>query len=207
MIHEIASLSTIAVTFFIVTVSPGPATISNATIAMRFGRKTGLSYGAGLSCGLAFWGVIAASGTGAILQGSLYLLMLLKISGGLYLLWLAFLSAQAAWNSEDDSAATSSDRNWFLQGLLLNLSNPKAVLAWMAALSIGLNSSDGFYKVALATVVCIVVGFVVYAIYSFLFSVRSMMRAYHHCRRWVQAVMAGLFGLAGTGLIRSSFVQ
>ena len=86
MINELASLSTVALTFFIVTVSPGPATISNATIAMQYGRKTGLSYGAGLSCGLAFWGIVAASGMGAILQGSLYLLVLLKIAGGLYLL-------------------------------------------------------------------------------------------------------------------------
>lgn len=207
MINELASLSTVALTFFIVTVSPGPATISNATIAMQYGRKTGLSYGAGLSCGLAFWGIVAASGMGAILQGSLYLLMLLKISGGLYLLWLAFLSARSAWYSEVENAATSSERNWFLQGLLLNMSNPKAVLAWMAALSIGLNSSDGFYKIALATVLCIVFGCVAYAIYSLLFSVRSMMLAYQRCRRWIQTIVAGLFGLAGAGLLRSSFAQ
>ena len=204
---ELISLASIAFTFFIVTVSPGPATISNATIAMNHGRKTSLSYGSGLSCGLAFWGLIAASGMGAVLQSSLYLLMILKIMGGLYLLWLAYLSARSAWRSDVESTVISSKRNWFLQGLLLNMSNPKAVLAWMAALSVGLNSNDDIYTIFIATGVCIVVGFVANALYSILFSVGGIMRGYQRCRRWIEGVVAGLFALAGIGLIRSSFAQ
>ena len=204
---ELISLASIVLTFFIVTVSPGPATISNATIAMHHGRKTSLSYGAGLSCGLAFWGLIAASGMGAVLQSSLYILMMLKILGGLYLLWLAYLSARSAWRSDIENTVISSKRNWFLQGLLLNMSNPKAVLAWMAALSFGLNSNDDIYTIAIATGVCIAVGFVTNALYSILFSVGGIMRGYQRCRHWVQGVVAGLFALAGIGLIRSSFAQ
>lgn len=90
------SLFSIGLAFFVIAISPGPANISNAMVAMSQGRKISLIYGAGLSIGLVFWGIIAASGLGIILQSSIYLLMTLKIFGGLYLIWIAFLSAKEA---------------------------------------------------------------------------------------------------------------
>ncbi len=204
---EAISLTSTTLAFFIVTISPGPATISNATIAMKHGRKAGLIYGAGLSCGLSFWGVIAASGMGAVLQGSLQLLMILKIIGGLYLLWLAFLSARSALHPEQERKIVFGKQSWFLQGLILNMSNPKAVLAWMAALSFGLNSNDGLYSLVIAAVVCTVIGFAVYTLYSVLFSIGGVMRCYQHCRCWINGTVAGLFTFAGFGLIRSAFTR
>lgn len=84
------SLLSIALIFFVMVASPGPATISNAAIAMSHGREPGLSYGAGLSAGLFFLGVIAATGLDVAPQGSVYLLSALTLLGGVYLLLLAF---------------------------------------------------------------------------------------------------------------------
>lgn len=201
------ALVSIGFAFFIVTASPGPATISCAAVAMSSGRVAGLTYAAGLSCGLAFWGLIAASGMGAVLQGSVYWLMMLKLLGGLYLLWLAFLSARSAWWPAREQAAKPGGRSWFAKGLILNLSNPKAVVAWMAALSIGIDSNDGPVLVALATAVCIIVGCVCYAGYSILFSITAMARGYQHCSRMIDGVVAGLFSVAGVALIRSAFAR
>lgn len=203
MLESISPASTF-LAFFIVAASPGPATVSNATIAMRHGRKIGLIYGAGLSFGLSFWGLIAASGMGAVLQSSLHVLMILKVLGGLYLLWLAFLSARSALQPESGNTVVSGKQGWFLQGLILNMSNPKAVLAWMAALAVGLGSNDGVYALVNATTVCAVIGFVVYALYSVLFSIGGVMRWYRRCHRWINGAVAGLFASAGFGLIRSA---
>jgi len=202
---DFASLAVTALAFFVVAVSPGPANISNAAIAMTYGRKTSLTYGAGLSCGLAFWGVIAASGMGAVLQNSLYLLMVLKMFGGLYLLWLAWNSGRSAMRSENTDFAAPAKGRWFWRGLILNMSNPKSVIAWMAALSVGLGPDDGLLSVAVATFVCIGGGFLNNALYSLLFSVDGMMVAYRRLRRWIDGVVAGLFAVAGLGLIKSAF--
>ncbi len=91
--------------------------------------------------------------------------------------------------------------------MLLNLSNPKAVLAWMAALSVGLNSNTDVYSIALATGACMTAGFLGYIFYSILFSVGGIMHAYRRFHRWIDGIVAGLFILAGIGLIRSSFAQ
>ena len=50
------SLFSIGLAFFVIAISPGPANISNAMVAMSQGRKISLIYGAGLSIGLVFWG-------------------------------------------------------------------------------------------------------------------------------------------------------
>ncbi len=189
--------------FFIVTISPGPATISNATITMRHGRKIGFIYGAGLSCGLSSWGLIAASDMGTVLQSSLYLLMTIKVLGDLNLFWLAFLSARTALSQKANLYL--ANKIGFYKGLILNMSNPKPVIAWMAALSIGLNSNDGIYSLVISTSVCIFIGFVVYTLYSFLFSIGGVMPWYKRWSRWVSGTMEGLFTLAGFGLIRSAF--
>jgi len=204
---DLMSLASIGSAFFVIAVSPGPATISNANIAMRHGRSISFVYGLGLSFGLVFWGLVAASGMGAVLQASADALMMLKVLGGLYLFWLAFQSARTALRSDPGLVSTINSRHWFLKGLLLNISNPKSVIAWMAALSIGLDANDGVLSIVAATGVCIAVGFLVNAGYTVLFSMKGMMKAYQRCYRWVSGAVAGFFALAGMGLIRSAFVR
>lgn len=202
---ELFPLASTALAFFVIAASPGPATLSNSAIAMRHGRNASLTYGAGLSCGLVFWGLIAATGMGAVLQSSLYLLTALKIFGGIYLLWLAYLSARSSLSGETAPRPTDTNQRWFWRGLLLNLSNPKSVIAWMAALSIGLDADASAGNVATATVVCIAVGFFTNALYSLIFSVDGMMAAYERFRRRIEGTTAVLFTVSGLGMIRSAF--
>lgn len=199
------SLLAVAAAFFVVTAFPGPANIAVATVSMSRGRRNGLLFGAGLSFGLAFWGVVAATGMGALLQGSAEFLFLLKIAGGLYLLWLAVQSGRAALGNGGKSLESVSDGRWFVRGLLLNLSNPKAVVAWMAALSMGLGGGDGTGAVVAATSVCMALGFLNYAGYAIAFSMPGFMAGYRRFRKWVDGVAACLFAVAGIGLIRSAF--
>ncbi len=206
---DLLSLFSIGLAFFVIAVSPGPANISNATIAMSKGRKTSLIYGAGLSTGLVFWGIIAASGMGAVLQSSVYLLMALKIFGGLYLLRLAYLSGKEAIKSNpvdiDFIGQSASGKSWFFRGFIMNISNPKTVIAWMAALSVGLGENDGMLSLLSGLLICILVGFVTNALYSICFSYTSMMNWYQRASKWVNGVTAALFTVAGLGLLRSAF--
>jgi threonine efflux protein len=104
------------------------------------------------------------------------------------------------------TAQTQGGR-WFWRGLLLNLSNPKAVVAWMAALSMGLGQGTGTHAVAIATLICVGLGFVNYAGYALTFSLPGFMAGYRRSRRWIDGVVAGLFALAGLSLIRSALTR
>jgi threonine/homoserine/homoserine lactone efflux protein len=190
----------------IVTVSPGPANIAVSTVALRHGRRRGLWFGLGLTLGLAFWGLVAATGMGAVLQASAEALFALKILGGVYLSWLAFNAAKAALKGvAEEAGGRSADHSWGLpQGLLLNLSNPKAVFAWMAALSMGLSAEAGGALVPVATALCMLIGLANYAGYALIFSLPGMMAGYRRISRWVEGAVAGLFSAAALGLFRSA---
>ncbi len=198
------SILPILIAFIVVTVSPGPANIAVATVAMSSGRRNGIYFGLGLSIGLAFWGLVAATGLGVILQASEVALLMLKILGGGYLLWLACQSAMSASSSAGKIDGSKRNGRWFIRGLMLNISNPKAVVAWMAALSMGLGAGDSSAQVISATCICIAIGFINYAGHAFAFSFSGVMSGYQRFRRWFDGVVAGLFAIAGFSLIKSA---
>ena len=205
-------LASIFAAFFIVAASPGPATLAVSTVSAASGRKNGMIFGTGLAFGLAFWGLVAATGLGAILQASTHLLIALKVAGGLYLLWLAYGSARSAMRAAPeepgpDSHVRSSEKRLFAKGLALNLSNPKAVVAWMAALSVGLGADDGLAGVVVATLGCTLIGLLVYATYAAAFSISVIMNGYVKFRRWIDGMVSALFAIAGIALIRSAVTR
>ena len=207
-----AGLASILAAFFIVTASPGPATLAVSTVSAASGRKSGMIFGAGLAIGLAFWGLVAATGLGAILQASTHLLIVLKVAGGLYLLWLAFGSARsamrvAAETPGPDSRIQPSETRLFAQGLALNLSNPKAVFAWMAALSVGLGADDGLGGAVVATLACALIGFLFFGAYAAAFSLSIVRSGYARFRRCIDGLVSALFACAGIALIRSALTR
>ena len=201
---DAASLLTVGATFWVVAATPGPANISNAAIAMRYGRRASLVYGFGLSLALVFWGVLAATGMGAVLQTSATALIALKIFGGAYLLWLAWQSGRSAVRPGAADAGRIAAGRWFWRGVILNLSNPKAVFAWMSALAMGLDPSDTLGAVVATTLVCVGVAFFNNLSYSLIFSTGGMMALYARARRWIEGASAALFALGGLALIRSA---
>ena len=144
---------------------------------------------------------------GAVLQASERVLLALKLFGGAYLLWLAYAAARSAARPAPRMAAPVGHGRWVLRGVILNLSNPKAVFAWMAALAVGLNPSDGAAAVVAATVICAGIGLANYALWAVLFSTHGAMALYARMRRGIDGALALLFGVAGLGLIRSALAR
>jgi threonine efflux protein len=92
-----------------------------------------------------------------------------------------------------------------MRGLVLNLSNPKTVVAWMAVLSMGLGAGDNNWSVVAARLGCVALGFVNYAGYEMAFSRPGFMAGYRPLLRWIDGTVAGLFAMVGLGLIGSAF--
>jgi len=204
---DLTALVTMAAAFFVVAVAPGPATLGCASIAVAEGRAAGLQFAFGLGVALSFWGVLAAVGLGAVLVTSAHLMMWLKVLGGLYLLWLAWKAARSAMATSHGATSDRRRGRWVWRGILLNASNPKAVFAWLATLSLGVGPASSPASVAVATLVCALVGFVVYLPWVFGFSHPHVMAAYQRLRQWVDGGIAALFAVAGVSLIRSAFAR
>lgn len=132
--------------YVIATASPGPSNMAIMGVAMSRGRAPALVLAAGIVTGSLFWAVLAASGISAVLSAFADALFALKIAGGLYLLYLAYKSPRSALSAKEPQALSVADGSQtdftalYRRGVLLHLTNPKAILAWIAIMSLGLKA-------------------------------------------------------------------
>ncbi|MEM8792806.1 MAG: LysE family translocator [Pseudomonadota bacterium] len=201
---ELSYLIAPCLAFLIAAGSPGPATLAVMGTSMLRGRRAGYALSAGLTLGLAFWGWLAAAGFGALLVHWAPGMLALRLIGGAYLLYLAWQSAKSALREEDVSisaVAAEEPRRMFLRGLLLNLTNPKALLAWAAVIAIGIGPTSTPGEIATIVSVCTAIGLVIYLGYAAFFSTNRVMRTYRSARRSIEGIFAALFGAAAMKLI------
>jgi threonine/homoserine/homoserine lactone efflux protein len=195
--------------YLVATISPGPATMAIMGTSMGRGRQSGLSLAMGVTVSSFTWSVIAAFGLTAILTAFGWAFLAIKIAGGLYLLWLAFKSFRSALKRTEgattpDSGPAKSPKTYFLQGFILHMTNPKAVFAWLAIISIGVQPGAPFWVIAAIIGGCTLLGIGVFGLYALAFSSAPMIRLYQSFRRWIEGVMAALFGFAGVKLLTTS---
>lgn len=192
--------------FVLASGSPGPATLSVCQTSASLGRKAGFARASGIVIGSLFWGVLAAAGLVAALQQIAHLLFVLKLVGGFYLLFLAYKSFRS-FNSPVDSdlAAPSSASlsSLFVGGIALHLTNPKAVFAWGAVITMGMWPGapwwTSFFIFSIAGTCSMTLNFG----YAYLFSTSHAVAFYRNAKRGIDGVMAVVFGSAGIKLIVS----
>ncbi|MDQ5813914.1 MAG: LysE family translocator [Actinomycetota bacterium] len=143
-----------------VIVAPGPDNIYVLTRGIAQGRKVALASAWGMCSGLLFHTTLAAVGLSAILARSAGALSLVKYIGAAYLVYLGIraLLSREEFSPSVEKIFTVKLRNFFLQGLTMNLLNPKVAVFFMAFLpqfvspSVGTAGSAALRLVALGLV-------------------------------------------------------
>jgi len=188
--------------YFIAVVSPGPAVLAIITTSMNSGRKAGLVFAAGVLTGSFFWGVLAAVGLSAVMAIYADFVFYLKICGGLYLLYLSSKAFRSAWNSDSIGSVIHSDQNLrmrrlYLRGLGLHLTNPKAIFAWMALVSLGLPHGSSPILTGVFVAGCMVIGMITFCGFALVFSIPTVLAVYQKMRRLIETSLGVFFAFAG----------
>jgi len=195
--------------YLLATASPGPSNMAIMATAMRDGRGPALMLAAGVMTGSLFWAMLAATGLSALLAAYAEALFVIKILGGLYLLYLAFRAGRSAMRPDASSAGgdsarlTPAYRTLYRQGVLMHLGNPKAVLGWMAIMTLGLGADAPAGVLPAIIGGCAVLGVLVFGGYAVLFSTAPMIGLYARLRRWIEGGLCALFAVAGLKLLTS----
>ena len=114
---------------------PGPDNVFVLLHAAAHGARAGLLVVLGLCSGLLFHTGAVALGLAALLAASSTAFTTLKALGAAYLLWLAWLSWRAAAGLPGgDAPPPLGARQTYLRGVLMNISNPKVALFFLAFL-------------------------------------------------------------------------
>lgn len=188
--------------FILTAATPGPSTLAIMATSLAHGRAAGLRFAAGIVTGSCFWGLLAALGLGAILATVGWALMVLKLAGGAYLIWLAIKAARSAMRATPPTEGEARvPRRLWAQGLALHLTNPKAVLGWSAVIAVGLPSGAGPAHIAPLLSGCAALAVAINLGYAIVFSTPSAIAAYSRVRRAVDGTVAVLFAGAGIGLL------
>ncbi|WP_343563055.1 LysE family translocator [Kiloniella sp. b19] len=119
--------------------TPGPDNIFVLTQSALKGRAAGIRVTLGLSTGLIVHTLAVALGVAAIFQTSALAFSLLKYLGAAYLLYLAYGAFRASFErmqqtAEPDETLPESRGNLYLRGIVMNVTNPKVSIFFLAFL-------------------------------------------------------------------------
>ena len=138
--HLSVSLPAFVVAVLLISASPGPAMALILRRTALHGMRTAVPLVLGLELGLYLWALAAAAGFAALVAASEAAYWALKAVGACVLLYLGVRAWLTAWRSRGAEAADAApldDRGpgpvkAFLEGLVVQLANPKAAVFMIA---------------------------------------------------------------------------
>jgi threonine/homoserine/homoserine lactone efflux protein len=184
--------------------SPGPNILAVIGTSMGVGRKQGIALAMGVGFGTCLWVSFAVLGFTAVIAKYAVVMIALKVLGGLYLLWLGYKALRSASSKKALSTNVvklESRRAYFRRGLTVQMTNPKAALATLAIVSIGVHAGAPLWvgaSIVLGATVLSIGGHVMYAL---AFSTQAMVSVYAKARRFIEATLGAFFCIMGIRLL------
>lgn len=167
--------SHVLLTFFMTSVvlalSPGPDNLFVMAQSAQNGQKAGLSVTLGLASGLMVHTVAVAFGLAALVRSSAAAFSILKYIGASYLLYLAWQAFRAsALTGQKEQVPMFSTGNLYRRGIIMNLTNPKVSLFFLAFLPQFANPRYGSMTVQFVLLGVVFIGatLLVFSLISFL---------------------------------------
>lgn len=116
-------------------IAPGPDNIFVLTQSALYGRAAGVLVTLGLCTGVVVHTAAVALGVAAIFSTSAVAFNVLKILGAGYLLYLAWQAFRAGTSSiANGKAEVLTGRQLYLRGVIMNVTNPKVAIFFLAFL-------------------------------------------------------------------------
>ncbi|HEY8608498.1 MAG TPA: LysE family translocator [Noviherbaspirillum sp.] len=189
------------VTTGVVCLTPGPAALLVVAQGISNGWRRSYWAVAGIAVANAIYFALSATGVAALIVASGTLFSVIKWAGVAYLFWLglgALRSKASAMTVTADPARAVTGLRAFWQGLVVELSNPKALLYFVALLP---QFVDTARPVAMQMLVfgatCILLDIGAYGLYGWLGSKTQRFTANAGFVRSSNRVAGGLLMLAG----------
>jgi threonine/homoserine/homoserine lactone efflux protein len=202
------SIAAFVIASALLSIAPGPDNIFVLVQSALYGKKTGLMVTLGLCTGLVVHTSVVAFGIAVIFQRSVIAFNILKIAGAFYLLYLAWQAFTApAAHLNDYGLTRRSNRDFYIRGIIMNITNPKVSIFFLAFLPQFTSPEKGSpaIQIFILGTLFIVVAFVIFLAISVLAgTLGSRLKGSLKVQNWLNklagTVFAGLaIKLASTG--------
>jgi threonine/homoserine/homoserine lactone efflux protein len=143
---DLSTLITYSLAATLLFITPGPDMSLFLAKTVSGGRKAGIAAMLGAQAGCCVHTMLAALGLSALLAASATAFLVLKMIGGLYLLWLAVDAIRhgSALNVRREAGTQVSVWRTFVLGVGVNLTNPKVVLFFVTFLPQFVSAGDPY---------------------------------------------------------------
>jgi threonine/homoserine/homoserine lactone efflux protein len=204
MIEHLLSLGALFMLAVVTSIIPGPSNFLTMRVGMRRGRGPALATAFGTTLGCLIWCGAAVVGLGALLAAAPWLYKILRIAGGLYLVWFAI----ALWRSKPEPESLEpppgASREAFVQGLAICLTNPKSVLFFASVFSAYVGPDSPAWVHGAAIVVVTMTCLAWQSGLALAFSQLRAAQAYARAQKPLDRGAAGLMGVFGVSLLWTS---
>ncbi len=159
-----------ALTETVLCFTPGPAVLLILSQAISRGTARTVWSILGILSANTVYFMLSATGVGAILLASYRVFFAIKWIGAAYLVWIgamAFFGKSEGLSVRRDAPVATSARRMFLNGFILQMSNPKALIFFVALLPQFLDPKSAIWpQVAILAVTSVVIEFFVQLFYA-----------------------------------------
>ena len=111
--------------------TPGPAVLFVVSVALARGLRPGMAAALGILATNTLYFALSATGIAAVIVASATLFGVLKAVGAAYLVWIGLRMLLARGNGHE-SSDPRADHRAFLRGIIVQGSNPKALIFFVA---------------------------------------------------------------------------
>ncbi|MDB5946908.1 MAG: lysine transporter LysE [Ramlibacter sp.] len=183
-------------------VTPGPTMLMCMTNSINHGSRRAMTSVAGAVTAVLGVMLLSAMGLGALLAASETAFTAAKLVGAAYLVWLGIRTFRSTSAIVADDAAAPRAKSFYLQGVLVGASNPKAVLFFAAFFPQFLNPAAPIApQFAVLALTFVAFEFAVLTLCSLgVARLLPLLRSSGPVR-WINRVCGGLFTLMGALLL------
>lgn len=179
--------------------SPGAAFLMAVRSTVSHGRSAGLATGFGLGLMASLWTLAALLGMDVLFAIFPWAFTALKIGGAAYLIYLAITTWRGA--KVPVVAATRPQGRAFMDGILVNLGNPKSVLFAAAVLVVIFPPEMSGFEIALITLNHLTLEILFYTACAFILSAPAARTRYLRAKPLLDRIAALLLGGLGLKLL------
>ena len=209
-IPSLTVLSVYTLTCAVLFLTPGPDMGLWLSKTLSGGRKEGMAAMLGTSLGCCVHSVLVAFGISVLINASPIAFNAMKVVGAGYLLWLAYQAIRHGSMLSGDFARSETARPAvlaaFLNGLMVNLSNPKIVLFFVTFLPGFVDASGPHVRGKLLFLGLYFVAFSLLPSTLFILAAERLittLKSNPKILRGIDYVFAGVFGIFALTIIRA----
>jgi threonine/homoserine/homoserine lactone efflux protein len=120
----------------VMAITPGPANLFAVATGMEKGRASALVGVVGMNAATLVWFGAAALGLGALVKAFPEAFRLIAVLGAVYVAWLGLKALRGAFRTaaDPDKVVVRRGRSGFVDGFMVQIANPKAILFFTAVL-------------------------------------------------------------------------